>query len=83
MSTFARSALSRVRAAALAAMLLLAVAGGASAADSLADLAMDLRLNPGDGQPAPLFTLPALDGQRVSLAELKGQVVLLYFWATW
>jgi cytochrome oxidase Cu insertion factor (SCO1/SenC/PrrC family) len=72
-----------VRAAALAALFLLSPAGGAAAGDSLADLAMDLRLNPGDGQPAPPFTLPALDGQRVSLAELKGQVVLLYFWATW
>lgn len=83
MPTFARSAVTRMRAAALAALLVVSLAGGAAAGDSLADLAMDLRLNPGDGQPAPLFTLPALDGQRVSLAELKGQVVLLYFWATW
>ena len=32
---------------------------------------------------APAFTLPALDGVRFSLPDFKGQVVLLYFWATW
>jgi thiol-disulfide isomerase/thioredoxin len=29
------------------------------------------------------FTLTAADGKRVSLAALKGKVVLLDFWATW
>jgi len=29
------------------------------------------------------FTLPALDGGKVSLKNLRGQVVLLNFWATW
>lgn len=72
-----------LRVGALGALLLLMAASGAMAGDSLADLAMDLRLNPLDGQPAPLFTLTALDGQRTSLAELRGHVVLLYFWATW
>ncbi len=32
---------------------------------------------------APNFTLPDLDGRNVELAELKGKVVLLNFWATW
>ena len=34
-------------------------------------------------KPAPQFTLPDLDGKSHSLAELRGKVVMLYFWATW
>ena len=32
---------------------------------------------------APDFTLADLDGNWVSLSELKGKVVLLNFWGTW
>ena len=32
---------------------------------------------------APSFDLPAVDGGRVSLASLKGKVVVLDMWATW
>jgi peroxiredoxin len=35
------------------------------------------------GEPAPDFTLTLLDGSKVTLADLKGQVVVLNFWATW
>lgn len=35
------------------------------------------------GQPAPDFEVTAFDGQKYTLAGLKGQVVLLNFWATW
>lgn len=35
------------------------------------------------GAQAPDFTLPGLDGEPVRLSELRGQRVLLNFWATW
>jgi peroxiredoxin len=33
--------------------------------------------------PAPQFTLPSKAGSEVSLAQYKGQVVMLNFWASW
>ena len=36
-----------------------------------------------DRKPAPAFTLKDANGQQVSLADYKGKVVLLNFWATW
>ena len=33
--------------------------------------------------PAPQFTLKDLDGKEISLASLKGKVVVVDFWATW
>lgn len=35
------------------------------------------------GSVAPGFSLQSLDGATVSLAELRGRVVLINFWATW
>ena len=35
------------------------------------------------GQPVPEVTLPDLEGKTVSLADFRGEVVLLNFWATW
>jgi cytochrome c biogenesis protein CcmG, thiol:disulfide interchange protein DsbE len=35
------------------------------------------------GAVAPQATLVTLDGQRISSADLIGQVVILAFWATW
>jgi len=35
------------------------------------------------GQPAPDFEITLIDRSKVSLADLRGQVVVLNFWATW
>lgn len=35
------------------------------------------------GQPAPDLQLPNPEGEMVSLSDLKGQIVLLDFWAAW
>lgn len=34
-------------------------------------------------KPAPLWEFPDINGNLVKLSELKGQIVLLDFWATW
>ena len=36
-----------------------------------------------EGLLAPSFTLPSLQGQSVSLADHKGDIILINFWATW
>jgi thiol-disulfide isomerase/thioredoxin len=33
--------------------------------------------------PAPGFSLAGTDGSKLSLAQFKGQVVMINFWATW
>ena len=34
-------------------------------------------------KPAPAFELPDPDGKVTRLEDLRGKVVLLFFWATW
>ena len=44
---------------------------------------VDLPIAPVAGALAPDFALVGLDGDEVSLSDLRGQVVLLNFWTTW
>ena len=39
--------------------------------------------SPREGFLAPDFTLDTLDGNTVTLSELRGKVVVINFWATW
>ena len=57
----------------LALALLLATAGPASAAE----------LKPWEGGATPAFAVEDLKGQSHELADYKGKVVLVNFWATW
>lgn len=41
------------------------------------------QLKPTKPRPAPELNLPRLDGGGVNLAELRGRVVLVNFWAVW
>jgi len=36
-----------------------------------------------ESKPAPVFTATLLDGKTIDSNTLKGQVVILHFWATW
>jgi thiol-disulfide isomerase/thioredoxin len=38
---------------------------------------------PSVGTPAPAFELPLLHGGAIRLADLKGKVVIINFWASW
>lgn len=40
-------------------------------------------VKPPANEPAPDFSLPLVGGGTVSLASLRGQTVLIDFWATW
>jgi cytochrome oxidase Cu insertion factor (SCO1/SenC/PrrC family) len=61
-------------------IVLMAAALGAAAMPDFAAVQIQPYETP---RPAPAFTLPDLDGRPVSLADLRGKVVLLFYWTTW
>ena len=72
----------RVRA--LIAMVMLAAAAAVHADDLGRDVLEGLRLSPPVAAAAPPLALKRLDtGRTLTLWELRGRPVLLYFWATW
>ena len=62
-------------------MLVWAVSAQAgSRPDPMADFGV---ITPKVRMAAPAFSLPDLAGGRASLADYRGKVVMLHFWATW
>ena len=58
-------------------------AGAAASADRPADIPAPEEAPSIRGTPAPAFELANLEGKKVRLADFKGKVVLVNFWATW
>ena len=79
--------MTRLTALVLVGLLALAAVVGAQprgrGGDALEELLFDLYLVPLDGRAPSPFTLKTLDGREVSLTSLRGQAVLIYYWATW
>ncbi len=51
--------------------------------DSLTDRTAEATKGDLTGLTAPNFILPALDGRQIALHELRGNIVVMSFWATW
>jgi cytochrome oxidase Cu insertion factor (SCO1/SenC/PrrC family) len=58
----------------------LLAATAATAAPDFASLRID-EINP--PRPAPAFELRDLEGRTHRLADLRGKVVMLFFWTSW
>lgn len=50
---------------------------------SITDTTSGLVPSPREGFSAPDFTLDTLDGQTITLSDLRGQVVIVNLWASW
>ena len=66
-----------------AALALAAAALGLLAYSTAVRLAPARRPPPREGLPAPKLELTDVSGQRATLGQYRGRVVLLDFWATW
>ena len=75
--------MTRFRPLVLAAVLLVLIGGASAQGKPLEDLMMDFAITPLEAQPAPALTVTTVDGDSLTLADLKGQAVLVYFMATW
>jgi len=64
-------------------VLLLAVALMPAFTSTVAPLLAAQRGVVKPGEPAPNFQLRDMNGQTVSLSDLRGKIVLVNFWATW
>ena len=62
---------------------LLVISTGCQAPDKQSTFDPDVPAASAKGAQAPDFTLTDLNGDEVSLSDLRGQAVLLNFWATW
>ena len=60
--------------------LALLTVGSAGATPDFASLQVQSYQPP---KAAPAFALPGLDGKITRLADLRGKIVLVFFWATW
>ena len=67
----------------IAVIALLPSGDGAAAPDRNPDSEIEAATLVKAGDQAPDFTVEMFDGSRVTLADLRGKVVLLNFWATW
>ena len=67
----------------LALMAGMLVYGLCNAAGAASALEAFRALSPEQQRPAPAFTLPDHQGVAMRLADLRGKVVVVRFWATW
>lgn len=65
------------------AMVTATVTAAAMAMLGMAAASPAVAASPKVGAPAPEFHATTLDGERISLEDFRGQVLVINFWATW